>query len=63
MGGTLSNKERGLNREPLLHRVLGYERSDIKEVDITEFRVYIPSTRQLKVKMAGILWHSSKVIW
>ena len=45
MGGKPDNKEWGLNGEPPLHMVLGYNRrSDIKEANITEFRVHIPST-------------------
>lgn len=35
------NKERGLDYEHLLPRVLGYKRSHIKEVDIAEFRVWL----------------------
>ena len=45
MGGKPDNEEWDLNWEPPLHRVSRYKRrSDIKEVDITEFRVWIAST-------------------
>ena len=43
MGGRRDNKEWDLHWENLLPRVSGYKRSDIKEANITESRVYLLS--------------------
>ena len=52
MGGKRDNREGGVNREHLFPRILGYERSHNKEVDIIEFRVWL---------CIGDLLHAKKI--
>jgi hypothetical protein len=55
MGGKRDNKEWDLNREPPFLRVSWYKRrSDIKEVDIMDFRVYLFDSLQTMDDLWGM---------